>query len=38
MLQNMLFYSLKFFVSKDVLIPRPESETIVDLALKDFRI
>ena len=32
--QHAFFYSLKFFVSKDVLIPRPESETIVDLALK----
>ena len=28
------FYSLKFFVSRGVLIPRPESETMVDLALK----
>ena len=32
--EHAFFYSLKFFVSKDVLIPRPESETIVDLALK----
>ncbi len=28
------FYSLKFYVNKNVLIPRPESETIVDVALK----
>ena len=28
------FYSLKFYVNKNVLIPRPESEIVVDLALK----
>ena len=32
--EHAFFYSLKFFVSRGVLIPRPESETIVDLALK----
>ncbi|CAL4319697.1 peptide chain release factor N(5)-glutamine methyltransferase [Buchnera aphidicola] len=28
------FYSLNFFISKRVLIPRPESEILVDLSLK----
>jgi len=28
------FYNLKFFVNKNTLIPRPESELLVDLALK----
>ena len=32
--EHAFFYSLKFFVSRGVLIPRPESETMVDLALK----
>ncbi|VAX18835.1 Peptide chain release factor N(5)-glutamine methyltransferase [hydrothermal vent metagenome] len=31
---NKEFYSLNFKVSPDVLIPRPETETIVDTALK----
>ncbi len=32
--RHAFFYSLKFYVNKNVLIPRPESETVVDLALK----
>ncbi len=31
------FYSLKFYVDENVLIPRPESETLVDEAIKFLR-
>lgn len=30
------FYNLDFFVNKDVLIPRPETEELVDLIIKKF--
>ena len=31
------FYGLKFFVNRDVLIPRPETEELVDWMVKDLR-
>lgn len=31
------FYSLAFFVNKNVLIPRPETERLVDLALEEIK-
>lgn len=35
--QEKEFYSRKFFVNKDVLIPRPETEMLIDLALKEIQ-
>ena len=32
------FRSLNFFVDQSVLVPRPETETLVDLALKESKI
>ena len=31
------FYSLPFYVDKDVLIPRPETEQLVDLTFKEIK-
>ncbi|HKC68103.1 MAG TPA: protein-(glutamine-N5) methyltransferase, release factor-specific, partial [Bacteroidia bacterium] len=31
------FYHLKFKVTKDVLIPRPETEELVDMVIKDLK-
>lgn len=34
-LQSQEFYALKFFVNKDVLIPRPDTELLVDALIKE---
>ena len=36
-LQNREFYARDFFVSKDVLDPRPDSETLIEYVLKSFQ-
>ncbi|WP_372367997.1 peptide chain release factor N(5)-glutamine methyltransferase [Candidatus Uabimicrobium sp. HlEnr_7] len=36
-LQNKNFMSLPFYVNKDVLIPRPETELIVEYVIKNFK-
>lgn len=37
LLEESEFFGHKFFVNKDVLIPRPETEYLVDLLVKEFK-
>lgn len=37
LLENAEFYHLNFFVNKNVLIPRPETEYLVDLIVNEFK-
>lgn len=36
-LENSEFYNLNFYVNKNVLIPRPETEFLVDMIAKEFK-
>lgn len=36
-LNNKEFYGREFYVDRDVLVPRPETELLVDLAIREFK-